>query len=218
MCCENRQRSAGTRPTLHRSSCSNATPPRGPRRKNGATVTKTPKRGACDLETGWIELGEGRWDAARTSFEQALAEQEAPESFEGLSWAAWWLTPEGPSGRVLRALRALRAGASGGSAAADPVERGALRELFGDRVESLHMARSEYVERVASPRDYVELFKQTFGPLVALHAFLTDQPERAAALDRDFLEFATGFDRGPRGGPAEYHHEYLLVLARRRSA
>ena len=93
-----------------------------------------------------------------------------------------------------------------------------VRKLFGDRVESLDMARREYVERAASPRDYVELFKQTFGPLVSLHAFLADQPDRAAALDQDFLEFATRFNRGSRKGPAEYHYEYLLVLARRRSA
>ena len=54
-------------------------------------MTKTPKRISADLETGWIALGEGRWDAARTSFEEALAEHETPESFEGLSWTAWWL-------------------------------------------------------------------------------------------------------------------------------
>ena len=42
-----------------------------------------------------------------------------------------------------------------------------VRELFGDRVESLEMTRRQYVERAASPRDYRELFKQTFGPVVA---------------------------------------------------
>ena len=62
-----------------------------PEAQECATVTKTPKRGASDLETRWIALEEGRWDAARASFEEALAEQETPESFEGLSWAAWWL-------------------------------------------------------------------------------------------------------------------------------
>lgn len=38
---------------------------------------------------------------------------------------------------------------------------------------------------------------------------------RAAALDRDLLEFAIRANSGPRGGPAEYRYEYLLMVARR---
>jgi LuxR family maltose regulon positive regulatory protein len=38
-----------------------------------------------------MELQEGRWGAARTHFEEALAVEATPEAFEGLSWAAWWL-------------------------------------------------------------------------------------------------------------------------------
>ena len=90
-----------------------------------------------------------------------------------------------------------------------------VRELFGDRLDSLEMARREYVERADSPRDYCELFKQTFGPVVGIYASLGDQPERLAALDRDFLDFATRSNRGAGGGPAEYHYEYLLVVARK---
>jgi DNA-binding CsgD family transcriptional regulator len=50
----------------------------------------TPSAGQ-GLEAGWIALREGRWDDARTSFEDALAGEESPEAFEGLSWTAWWL-------------------------------------------------------------------------------------------------------------------------------
>ena len=42
------------------------------------------------------------------------------------------------------------------------------------------------------------------------------QPDRAASLDREFLEFATRSNRGTPEGPAEYHYEYLLVVARKR--
>ena len=91
-----------------------------------------------------------------------------------------------------------------------------VRELFGDRLDSLEMTRSTYVERAASPRDYRELFKQTFGPLVAICETLADQPDRVAALDRDFLEFATRANRRGPGGPAEYVYEYLLVIAGKR--
>jgi ubiquinone/menaquinone biosynthesis C-methylase UbiE len=89
-----------------------------------------------------------------------------------------------------------------------------VRELFGDRVASLETTRGDYVERAASPRDYRELFKQAFGPVVAAYASLADDPETAAALDRDFLAFAERSNSGPPDGPAEYRFEYLLVVAR----
>jgi ubiquinone/menaquinone biosynthesis C-methylase UbiE len=91
-----------------------------------------------------------------------------------------------------------------------------VRDLFGDRVASLGMTRHEYVERSpGGPQDYCDFFKATFGPVIAVYAFLADQPDRLAALDRDFLDFAT---RANRGAPdaAEYHYEYLLVVARKR--
>jgi len=56
------------------------------------TVAKASKWVASDrLHAGWAELREGRWAAARSLFEEALADEETPEAFEGLSWAAWWL-------------------------------------------------------------------------------------------------------------------------------
>jgi DNA-binding NarL/FixJ family response regulator len=55
-------------------------------------VAKASKPDASDrLRAGLAELREGRWAAARSSFEEALANEERPESFEALSWAAWWL-------------------------------------------------------------------------------------------------------------------------------
>jgi hypothetical protein len=92
---------------------------------------------------------------------------------------------------------------------------GHVRELFGDRVDSLEVTRGEYVERAGSPHEYYELFRETFGPVVAIYASLADQPERAAALDRAFLDFVTRANRGPRGGPAQYSYEYLLVIGRK---
>jgi len=91
-----------------------------------------------------------------------------------------------------------------------------VRELFGERVSSLEATRQEYVERAASPAAYVELFTETFGPIVALRAGLADERDRLAALDRDLLAFATQESTGPAGGHAEYRYEYLLVVARRR--
>ena len=91
-----------------------------------------------------------------------------------------------------------------------------VRELFGDRVASLEMTRNVYVERAGSPSEYCEFFKKNFGPVVAIYAGLADHPDRAAAFDRAFLEFAMSANRGSPEGPAEYPYEYLLVVARKR--
>lgn len=91
-----------------------------------------------------------------------------------------------------------------------------VRALFGDRVSSLETTRRDYVERAASPQDYRDLCKGTFGPIAAMYADLADDPERAAALDRALLDFATRCNSGPAGGSAEYRYEYLLVVASKR--
>ena len=91
-----------------------------------------------------------------------------------------------------------------------------VRELFGARVEQLEMTRRDYVESVpGGPQGYCEYYKQTFGPVIATYAGLTDPGERAK-LDQRFLDFATQANEGPPGGPAELRFEYLLVVARTR--
>jgi ubiquinone/menaquinone biosynthesis C-methylase UbiE len=92
-----------------------------------------------------------------------------------------------------------------------------LRQLFGDRVESLETSAKIFTERAPSPEEYVDFYKETFGPVVSIYEALRDQPERAASLDREFLEFAQQANRGAPNGWAEYPFEYLLVVARKRS-
>ena len=87
-----------------------------------------------------------------------------------------------------------------------------VRELFGDRAE-LHLQRKWLVERSSGgPRQYCDFYRETFGPAVAAYA----DPAQAAAVDRDFLDFATRMNRGAEDGPSEYHYEYLLAVAVRR--
>ena len=93
-----------------------------------------------------------------------------------------------------------------------------VRGLFGSRLDRLDMTRMEYVERADTPRDYCELFKQTFGPVIAIFASLAEQPDRVEALDRDLSAFATRSNRGRPTGPAEYSYECLLVVGRRGGA
>lgn len=128
-------------------------------------------------------------------------------------------TPDGAGGEFFRVLAQY----------APPLPAGALppvlwgneehvRKLFGNRVESLEMTRGEYVERAASPREYYDLFQQTFGPMVAIRASMAGQPERVATLDRDFFEFIARWNRGTLEGPVQIPYEYLLVVARKRGA
>jgi hypothetical protein len=93
-----------------------------------------------------------------------------------------------------------------------------LHELFADRVDFVELARRAYSEGAPSPRDYVELIKQTFGPVVAVYGSLADDPERSAAADRDFLEFADPRQQRPTRRAGGDHYEYLLAIARKRPA
>jgi ubiquinone/menaquinone biosynthesis C-methylase UbiE len=92
-----------------------------------------------------------------------------------------------------------------------------VRALFGGRVETLTARRQEYVEAAASARDYHALFRQSFGPMVAIYASLADRPEAAAGLEREFLEFVGRWNRN-RSGAIEMPYEYLLVTARKADA
>ena len=96
-------------------------------------------------------------------------------------------------------------------------DEGHVRELFGDRVESIEMRSGEYNERsAAGPDGYRRLFETTFGPVIAIREGLAAEPERLASFDRQFREFTIRGNHGPPGGPAEYPYRYLLVIARKR--
>lgn len=183
------------------------------------------------VELEWVEadaealpFDDGDFDVVTSSFgaifppnHQRVADELLRVCRPGGTIGMANFTPEGLAGDFFGALAPYMPPPPPG--ALPPVMWGSedhVRELFDDRVESLQMTRGEYVERAASPRDYCDFFKKTFGPAVAIAASLADQPERAAAFDRDFLEYATRANTGARDGAAEYPYEYLLVIARKR--
>jgi ubiquinone/menaquinone biosynthesis C-methylase UbiE len=91
-----------------------------------------------------------------------------------------------------------------------------VRELFGEGVESLIMTRDALVERMeGAPADYCAFYKEAFGPVIAAFQSVAGVPERAAELDRAFLEFASRANRSPDPQRVEYHYEYLQVVARK---
>jgi SAM-dependent methyltransferase len=91
-----------------------------------------------------------------------------------------------------------------------------VRQLVGDRVDSIELRSASYVERIpGGPEGYRDLLTTTFGPVIAIRAALEEEPERLERFDSEVLDFATRSNRGDPGGPAEYPYAYLLVVARK---
>lgn len=85
-----------------------------------------------------------------------------------------------------------------------------VRGLFAGRVSSLSTIRQQIVmDHCADPLEFREYWKRNYGPTIAVYRNNAADPDRTAALDRDFLDFLTAWDRG--GG--RWEAEYLLVTA-----
>jgi SAM-dependent methyltransferase len=185
-----------------------------------------------EVELQWIEadaedlpFADGEFDVVTSSLgaifapsHQRVADELLRVCRPGGTIAMLNFTPEGLAGEFFGTLGPYMPPPPPG--ALPPLLWGSeehVRDLLGEGVASLAMTRDSYVERAASPRDYVELFTQTFGPAVAIRGALANQPERAAAFEHDFLEFAARANTGDPGGRAEYRYEYLLVIARKQA-
>ncbi len=184
--------------------------------------------GACGVELEWVEadaealpFADGEFDVVTSSFgaifapdQQAVADELVRVCKRGGTIGMINFTPRADPFFALLA-RYLPPPPAGTPPPTAWGREEHVRQLFGDRV-SLELTRHEYVERAATPDAYVALFKETFGPVVAIERSLADDPERAASFDRAFREFAHAADEGAPEGPAEYPYEYLLVLGRMR--
>jgi ubiquinone/menaquinone biosynthesis C-methylase UbiE len=91
-----------------------------------------------------------------------------------------------------------------------------VRRLFGDRVDDLRFERQvQRVDHFATPGEYVDYYRENFGPTIVAYNNTAGDPERRAALDEAFLDFATRTNAAGPGEPVRYDFEYLVVLARR---
>src|SRR5262245_262476 len=157
---------------------------------------------ARGVELEWVEADaealpftDGEFDVVTSSFgaifapdHQAVADELLRVSRPGGTIGMLNFTPEGLISDFFGALAPWMPPPPPG--ALSPALWGSeehVRALFGERVESLDMARRTYVEGAATPEAYRDLFKETFGPVVATYAALADDPARTEALDRDFL-------------------------------
>ena len=184
------------------------------------------RRGGVELD--WVEadaealpFGGGEFDVVTSSFgamfapdHQAVADELVRVCRPGGTIGLASFTPDGLGAEFFGLFAPYLPAPPPG--AQPPVLWGSedhVRDLFGDRVEWRTLAREHYVERAASPQAYRTFFKETFGPVVAVYASLAGEPDRAAELDRAFLDFATRANEGPPAGPAAYRYEYLLAVA-----
>jgi ubiquinone/menaquinone biosynthesis C-methylase UbiE len=93
-----------------------------------------------------------------------------------------------------------------------------VREMFGDRVESLELRRERLLlGRFADPAGFRDFLKANHPVVVALYRDLADEPARAAALDRELLEAATLARHGSVEGAHGYDSEFMVIVARKRS-
>jgi ubiquinone/menaquinone biosynthesis C-methylase UbiE len=182
------------------------------------------------VEVEWIEgdaealpFDDGDFDVVMSSFGAIFAPDHGQVAGEllrvcrpGGTIGMMNFTPEGAAGDFFGLLAPYAPPPPPG--APSPLQWGDeahVRALFGERVTSMTLTRRTYVERAVDARGYFDMFRRTFGPMVAILASLADTPERAAALEREFLAFAERTNRGAPGGPLEIPYEYLLVVARR---
>lgn len=85
--------------------------------------------------------------------------------------------------------------------------------LLGDRVADVVAKRQALsVDTFSTPEEFRDFFKACYGPTISVYAFIGDDAERAAALDRELAELAER--HGVASGAMEW--EYLLYTATKR--
>ena len=90
-----------------------------------------------------------------------------------------------------------------------------VRELLGDRLTDLDLQRRTLrVDHFASAEDFRDYMKARYGPTIAVYRSLAEEPERAAALDRELVDLARRSDGGSESLLLDW--EYLLVTATKR--
>jgi ubiquinone/menaquinone biosynthesis C-methylase UbiE len=88
-----------------------------------------------------------------------------------------------------------------------------VRALLGDRVDDLRAEQHTMSQRFRSPQEFVDLFRDFYGPIVKAFEALDDAGKES--LEAELLELAREFDRRKDGGAIAIEAEYLVVIATR---
>ena len=182
---------------------------------------------SAGVEVEWIEgdaqalpFADGEFDAVTSCFgamfasnHQATAREMLRVCRAGGVIGMMNFTPDGAGGDFFRVLAPYMPLPDPG--ALSPLLWGTedhTRRLFGPSVQSLTTTRQSYDERAPGAQQYLELFRASFGPMVAIYTGL--DAERARRLDEEFLAFVRRWNREESTVGIPY--EYLLVVARKR--
>jgi len=91
-----------------------------------------------------------------------------------------------------------------------------LRELFGDRIDSLRTERRSFVFRYPSARYFVDFFRSYYGPMSKTFEALEEEEEEGGeSLERDLIELVERYNRSGEEA-AVWPSDYLEVVAIRR--
>jgi SAM-dependent methyltransferase len=91
-----------------------------------------------------------------------------------------------------------------------------VRELLGDGCSDLRMERHRLpVTQFATVEESIAMFKERYGPTLAVLKNIGDDAERRAEFDAAYEEYAEGLNLAGPGEPARFEWEYLLVVGTR---
>ncbi|ORB63146.1 class I SAM-dependent methyltransferase [Mycolicibacterium tusciae] len=183
------------------------------------------------VELEWVEADAEALPFADNSFDaviscvgvmfaphhQAAADELVRVTRRGGTIALLSWTPEGFIGNLFKTMKPYAPPPPPGASPA-PLwgSEDHVRELFGDRVSDLTMWRQTVMlDHCTEPTHFREYWKSNYGPTIAAYKFNADAPDRIEALDRDFLEFLTSWNRGD-DQRAVWEAEYLLTTATKR--
>jgi ubiquinone/menaquinone biosynthesis C-methylase UbiE len=95
-----------------------------------------------------------------------------------------------------------------------------VRELFGAQVTDLRFEHGtvEYPPLFGTAAQLRDFYKSNYGPTIAVYKAVADEPDRLAALDRDFAGlFARSDQRAPGAATGAWSAEYVVITARKAS-
>lgn len=192
-----------------------------------ALLDRARERAAAErLEIEWREgdaerlpFEDGAFDAVLSTFGVMFAPDQARAAREllracrpgGTIGLACW-TPEAFAAELFRALAQRVPPPPGLPSPFEWGVRERLEQLLGDGVSELRAARREFVQRYASPAHWLEVFRNSFGPVRTTFAAL-DAPAQEE-LARELLEVVARHDRSG-GESLVAPMPYLEVVATR---
>ncbi len=126
-----------------------------------------------------------------------------------IALACW--TPDGFLGEMFRTMARHVAPPAG---LRSPMEWGSeerIKQLFGDQITALLAQPRIYTFRFRSAEEYVEFFREHYGP--TLKAFAALDSAKQDALRQDLLETVRRYDRRGGIGPIAVPGMYLEIIA-----